>query len=498
MKGTNMAGDRGGDSLKSSSKLRITSKAGKVKDFVSRGEDPNDLFGFRLRNSSSASFNLSRLQANVNIELYALETPRRKALKQIGGQEFSALNRRQINRHLKKVAQSKRGGRRQEAIAIDLEPGFYYVRVFTGQQQGSRYRLRYQFDPIPEVLPTNPDFPPNNSPDTGVPGDGSGSDTPGTDNGTNNPGTGSPGTDTPGNPTPSPDTEVPTMPDEPDPALGVPLYSGTGLPITEGWLAPQQFPASEAAVDEYLSDPVFSNSLISGIVNSFVQDAKNDRQIAPALAETPGPDGVTVDTRFFNDDPNRGYFGYSNYQPVFPDPDSLNLFALASSPDPYAALAQQVTIEKVNSNFPVLNATAGYSLEFDLTLNTESSAANRAGFSLTVIGDNGLGVELGFKADRIFAQAADLTNASEAENVATNSLGTKVRYRLAVDGSGYRLFADNSQILNGTLRDYIFDPAQSDPALPVNPYETENLIFFGDNTDQGFANFTLGRVSLFT
>jgi len=359
-----MVRDRGGDSLKASSKLRINSRPGKLRDFVSKPADPTDLFSFRLRNSSSVNVTLSKLQSNVNLELYTLKKPRRRTLKQIGGQEFNDLSRRQINRYLSKVAQSKQGGSQNEDITIDLEPGFYYVRVFARQRQGSRYRLRYQANPITDP-PVQPDNPLTELPGPELPGP----ELPGPES----PGSELPGSESPGSDSPPPTSgggDMPAIPSEPIPVVDVSettLYSGSGLPVAEGWLAPQQFPVSETEVDQFLDDLAASNPLLANLVDfdDLVQDAIADRQIAPPLTETVGAAGVTVDTRFFpSDDPNRGYFGYSNYQPVLPDVDELDLAGLAADLDNlYENLAQDITVEPVNQDFPTLDSTLGYSLQ---------------------------------------------------------------------------------------------------------------------------------------
>jgi hypothetical protein len=156
-----------------------------------------------------------------------------------------------------------------------------------------------------------------------------------------------------------------------------------------------------------------------------------------------------------------------------------------------------VDFNVVNALFPVLDASVGYTLEFTLTLNSEASGANRAGFSLIMMNNTTQGVELAFKGDRIFAQSANFTEVA-TENAPLNSIGRAINYTLDVSDNRYELLADGASLFSGLLRDFNFDPALSDPPLPFSPYDLPNLLFFGDNTDQGRADFTLGAISLFT
>jgi hypothetical protein len=53
-----------------------------------------------------------------------------------------------------------------------------------------------------------------------------------------------------------------------------------------------------------------------------------------------------------------------------------------------------------------------------------------------------------------------------------------------------------NQILTGSLRTYQFDPLNSSPPLPFNPYEIPGFLFFGDNTGQESGEFRLHRASI--
>lgn len=149
-----------------------------------------------------------------------------------------------------------------------------------------------------------------------------------------------------------------------------------------------------------------------------------------------------------------------------------------------------------------LNRTTGYSVSFDVQMayeyHTGSDKNNdliddRAGFSVTVIGNDKKGVELGFWEDQIFAQQTDFThNLVETAYGSTKEVGTGVanlpHYRLDVKGNNYTLFREGSQILAGALKDY------SGSGLPA--YNTGNSIFVGDNTTSAGAQARWSSMSV--
>ncbi|MBD0269047.1 MAG: hypothetical protein ICV77_12230 [Cyanobacteria bacterium Co-bin8] len=184
---------------------------------------------------------------------------------------------------------------------------------------------------------------------------------------------------------------------------------------------------------------------------------------------------------------NTGYAGFTNYTIDLTNVNPLNLGS--------------ITLTPVSPNFPILDHTQGFTLEFDLTVLQESSAAGRAGFSaLIVSNDPSKSIELGFKeqgngTDRVFAQNANFIGEGETTSLPLE-IGQTKTYRVSFTGNTYSLSANGVQILTGALRDYVFNPATSNPPFPgsANPYEAKNLIFFGDNTDQARAQFTLGQI----
>ncbi|MDB9526902.1 hypothetical protein PN498_12960 [Oscillatoria sp. CS-180] len=198
----------------------------------------------------------------------------------------------------------------------------------------------------------------------------------------------------------------------------------------------------------------------------------------------------------FTADANTGYAGYTNYTINLEeiDPNNLDIEFLSN-------LDESLEFVKVNDNFPDLDPTPGFTVAFDLAISEEASDPNRAGFTVIAVTDDPTkAIEIGFKtegSDRAFAQSANFT---EAENSSATPLDFSVSktYWLSVSGETYSLAANGVEILTGNLRDYQFDPTTSDPPFPeaANPYETPNFLFWGDNTDQGYSEFTLGKIEV--
>jgi Ca2+-binding RTX toxin-like protein len=166
---------------------------------------------------------------------------------------------------------------------------------------------------------------------------------------------------------------------------------------------------------------------------------------------------------------NTGYGGYTNY-----DPTTLNL------------------LPSFTTN---LDANTGFTVAFTLQIAAETSNPNRAGFSLTVTSSNQTGIELGFRTNQIFAQSSNFIETSNSLLDTTVSRN----YTLQVVNGAYTL-RDGGTIVgsfnNQPLINYNFNPATSTPPLPFNPYTSPNFLFFGDNTDQGNANFTISNITV--
>lgn len=136
---------------------------------------------------------------------------------------------------------------------------------------------------------------------------------------------------------------------------------------------------------------------------------------------------------------------------------------------------------------PRLDTGGGFTLDFALRIDAEAHRADnqRAGYSVIVVGaDPGQSLELGFWQDRVFAYTAGFVpgaSASFATAAATD-------YSLAVAGGQYRLYADGSLLLAGSLVDY--------RGRGIAPYTTPGAIFFGDDTTRAQSSSRLGAVSL--
>jgi hypothetical protein len=137
---------------------------------------------------------------------------------------------------------------------------------------------------------------------------------------------------------------------------------------------------------------------------------------------------------------------------------------------------------------PALDRAAGYTLTVSLQLLAEAHASpDRAGFSITVLSSDRRGIELGLWVDTVWAQddAAGGGLFTRAEGAPIDAGAEAVTYTLAVRGAGYALAANGQAVLSGRLRDYT-------PFVgPIDPYETPNLVFMGDNTTSARARVRL-------
>ncbi len=142
----------------------------------------------------------------------------------------------------------------------------------------------------------------------------------------------------------------------------------------------------------------------------------------------------------------------------------------------------------VNPAFPVLNRAAGYSLTFELQVNSESHANNnRAGFSVILLSQDLFGIELGFWADEIWAQSGPAF--THGEGAAFDTTAAQRVYELQILGDNYALLADGNAVVNGSLRNY---------SSFGSPYNLPSFLFLGDDTSSAGADVVLGQVTLLT
>ncbi len=135
-----------------------------------------------------------------------------------------------------------------------------------------------------------------------------------------------------------------------------------------------------------------------------------------------------------------------------------------------------------------MDRSTGYTLSFDLRVNSESHVSNdRSGFAVIALSSDLQGIELGFWSTEVWAQNwAQNVGFTHGEGTAAfNPSAGVISYELTIQGSSYTLKANDTQVLTGSLRNY---------SASSFPYTTPNFVFFGDNTFQAAANSDLGAV----
>ena len=148
----------------------------------------------------------------------------------------------------------------------------------------------------------------------------------------------------------------------------------------------------------------------------------------------------------------------------------------------------------------VLDRVVGYTVSFTVQVELENHSGSdrnkdgtedRAGFSLIVLSSDKRGIELGFWQDRIWAQEGGTgeTLFTQAEGAAFDTQSGRIGYILTVRGDSYALTSNNTPICSGKLRDY------SAFIGFLDPYETPNLIFLGDDTSSASAKIQLAYVA---
>lgn len=173
--------------------------------------------------------------------------------------------------------------------------------------------------------------------------------------------------------------------------------------------------------------------------------------------------------------------------------------SLAGYSNHSAALVLDPLAPKVNPAFPVLDSAVGYRLSFGMDLDAESHTGNdnRAGFSVTLIGHDRRGVEIGFQNDRIFAQSLSGNSFVAAEHTTVASFVQAAfaanRWDLDVLGQTYTLRLGGQTALSGPTRDF-----SSYAGTGQNAYRTPDFVFFGDNTSSAQASFTFSYAAVTT
>ena len=163
------------------------------------------------------------------------------------------------------------------------------------------------------------------------------------------------------------------------------------------------------------------------------------------------------------------------------------------------------TVTSSRNNPFVLNSATGYTVSFDIQVNSENHSnagadknadglADRSGVSVIVQGSDHKGVELAFWQDEIWTQQDNPlfihnTVTERAQGAGLTSLLT--HYNLNVLGSAYSLTnGSGTVLLTGSLRDYF---SNGGPSLP---YATPNFFFIGDDTTSARGSVSVARVGV--
>ena len=130
---------------------------------------------------------------------------------------------------------------------------------------------------------------------------------------------------------------------------------------------------------------------------------------------------------------------------------------------------------------PPIDRRVGFSLRFRLAVRSESHVRpERAGTSVIVIGDDLLGVELGFWENEVWAQTdAPMFTHGEGAPFAT---AAAVDYELRLAGDRYQLNAGGRKVLEGPLKNY---------SSFGFPYDQRSFLFYGDDTGSAAADMEL-------
>ena len=166
-----------------------------------------------------------------------------------------------------------------------------------------------------------------------------------------------------------------------------------------------------------------------------------------------------------------------------------------------------------------LDASQGYQIDLGLQILSENTPygvpgdgsgfdsddngdglVDRAGFSLTLIGDDLKGIELAFSNSSIWAQTptewngiAGLQNneffiqGSERIDFDTSSFND---YSISISGDQYSVSANGSLLFSGASKDYTGWSGTPDV------YNQPNLIFFGDNTTDSSSTWRVSEMTL--
>lgn len=144
---------------------------------------------------------------------------------------------------------------------------------------------------------------------------------------------------------------------------------------------------------------------------------------------------------------------------------------------------------------PVLDRATGFTLDFSLQVQAENhNVSNRAGLSVLVVTQDLRALELAFWQNEVWAYADGATGGlfAHGEGAAFDTAAGVADYALNILGNGYTLSANGSPILTGLMRDYTAFSGT------LNPYQTPNLIFIGDDTSSAASFSRLTYLAVMT
>ena len=166
----------------------------------------------------------------------------------------------------------------------------------------------------------------------------------------------------------------------------------------------------------------------------------------------------------------------------------LSLVGSEARMDTTAVLGVSAGFSRISPT--VLDRNVGFTLRLALRVLDENhgTRVDRSGCSVIVLGSDKKGIELGFWKDRVWAQS-DSPLFTHAEEALWPNTDSQV-FELTLQGNTYTLGAGGRTVLTGPIRDYT-------PFVGLlDPYETPNFLFIGDNTTSAGASIGLGRVEL--
>ena len=280
--------------------------------------------------------------------------------------------------------------------------------------------------------------------------------------------------------------------------------------------------------------PAAAQALLQNISYSNVSQNPSITSRTVSFVLTDGEGGIsntaskTLNVQAVNDAPFIGasVTQYDSLSGTTPDSQGFDYIAIGGSQSFSNGATTLDTSGNSNSyagyfakNVPTLDPTKGFTVSFTAQVVSENHTGSdkngdgigdRAGFSVIVLGNDKKGIELGFWQNQIWAQEDGTTQANPSANPTTTPPGNTnvlfthaeganfntttglIPYDLTILGDTYTLSTGNSVILSGKVRDYTAFSGL------VDPYETPNLVFLGDDTTSANAKVNLSAVSIST